>query len=147
MSNRFNILCRRGFSDVQIDAFNIRQTVFVTEQNIDASDEFDSFDESALHLVGYLDAIPVTTVRLVVTDYVVNIQRVATLASYRGQHFATQLLQYVLSAFDQQDDIRQFELDAQCSAQSFYEKLGFTPVGHPFEEVGIPHIHMLKLKQ
>ena len=33
-------------------------------------------------------------------------------------------------------------LHAQTSAQGFYERLGFTPRGEIYAEVGIPHIEM-----
>ncbi|MBW8723134.1 MAG: GNAT family N-acetyltransferase, partial [Polaromonas sp.] len=35
-------------------------------------------------------------------------------------------------------------LYAQRSAEGFYQHLGFVPRGEPFEEVGIPHIEMVK---
>ena len=33
-------------------------------------------------------------------------------------------------------------LHAQRSAERFYTRLGYAPVGEPFEEAGIPHIEM-----
>ena len=33
-------------------------------------------------------------------------------------------------------------LSAQRSAEGFYQRLGYTPYGEPFDEVGIPHLHM-----
>ena len=35
-------------------------------------------------------------------------------------------------------------LHAQTSAQAFYARAGFTPVGSVFEEAGIPHIEMAR---
>jgi predicted GNAT family N-acyltransferase len=31
-----------------------------------------------------------------------------------------------------------------AARKAFYQRLGFTPRGEPFEEVGIPHIEMVK---
>jgi len=39
---------------------------------------------------------------------------------------------------------KEVRLHAQCSAQAFYEREGFVPVGEPFDEVGISHIEMFK---
>jgi predicted GNAT family N-acyltransferase len=39
---------------------------------------------------------------------------------------------------------KEVRLHAQCSAQAFYARAGFVPVGEPFDEVGIAHIEMCK---
>jgi predicted GNAT family N-acyltransferase len=35
-------------------------------------------------------------------------------------------------------------LHAQQSAQGFYQRLGFAVQGEPFDEVGIPHVTMVR---
>jgi predicted GNAT family N-acyltransferase len=42
----------------------------------------------------------------------------------------------------EQQGAHEVVLHAQCSAQGFYERLGFVPRGELFEEVGIPHVEM-----
>jgi predicted GNAT family N-acyltransferase len=37
---------------------------------------------------------------------------------------------------------REVTLHAQCSAEGFYRRAGFTPQGERFEEAGITHIAM-----
>jgi predicted GNAT family N-acyltransferase len=39
-------------------------------------------------------------------------------------------------------DIQEITLHARAHVAGFYEKLGYTPYGEPFVEVGIPHVHM-----
>jgi predicted GNAT family N-acyltransferase len=39
---------------------------------------------------------------------------------------------------------KEVHLHAQCSAQAFYAREGFMPVGETFDEVGIAHIEMRK---
>ena len=41
--------------------------------------------------------------------------------------------------------VRKVVLHARTDAQGFYEKLGYTAIGDPFEEVTIPHIRMEKI--
>ncbi len=36
-------------------------------------------------------------------------------------------------------------LGAQSTAETFYEKLGYTAYGDPFEDAGMPHIYMKRL--
>ena len=36
-------------------------------------------------------------------------------------------------------------LSAQRSAEGFYHRLGYQPVGEPYDEVGIAHIGMARL--
>ena len=36
-------------------------------------------------------------------------------------------------------------LSAQRSAEGFYQRLGYQPVGEPYDEVGIAHIGMARL--
>jgi len=42
------------------------------------------------------------------------------------------------------DGITDIELHARKYAEGFYLKLGYTVTGEPFEEVGIPHVKMVK---
>ena len=40
--------------------------------------------------------------------------------------------------------MREFRLSAQLSARGFYDRAGYTPAGDVYDEVGIPHIAMVK---
>ena len=118
----------------------IRLAVFVDEQGIDPKLEFDPLDVTLVHYVGYVADEPVTTARLAPSGSTVKVQRVATLPEYRGQHFASELLRTILAA---QPAGTEVTLNAQQTAIGLYERLGFKPVGAPFEEVGISHQAMV----
>lgn len=125
------------------DARNIRHHVFVEEQGIDESAEFDGTDADAIHFVGYVDGSPLVTARTTVVKDGVHIQRVATEKAARNNGYAKQLLEYIL-ADPMFQDAPKFYLGAQASAIGFYETLGFRQSGEPFMEVGIKHVSMDK---
>ncbi|MBM7616962.1 putative GNAT family N-acyltransferase [Weissella uvarum] len=135
-----------GASSIQTDAQSIRQTVFVKEQGISQALEFDQLDAQAMHWVGYLNNIPVTTCRVLLfpEKRVAKLQRVATLPPYRSQHFGTTLLLSIIAFFQQHPKINTLVLDAQLPAQTFYQHLDFQPQGEPFEEAGISHVKMVR---
>jgi predicted GNAT family N-acyltransferase len=126
------------------DARTIRHHVFVEEQGIDESDEFDGTDSDAIHFVAYVDGTPVATARTTVTEAGIHIQRVATEKAYRNQGYAKQLLAYLLAS-PMFQDAPMFYLGAQKTAIGFYQRLGFEQYGEPFTEVGIPHVNMRKV--
>jgi len=45
-------------SDLLETVFKIRKTVFVEEQQVKASDEFDTYEESSHHFLAYYNGIP-----------------------------------------------------------------------------------------
>jgi predicted GNAT family N-acyltransferase len=61
----------------------------------------------------------------------------------RGSGLGGQLLNALVDIAKARGD-KEVRLHAQCSAQAFYEREGFVPVGEPFDEVGISHIEMFK---
>jgi len=68
----------------------------------------------------------------------------ATLASMRGAHLGRAVLEQLLDAARARGD-RGVMLQAQASAVSFYERLGFQRQGEPYEEAGIPHQEMRRV--
>ena len=67
----------------------------------------------------------------------------AVLRAIRGGSFGRQVLNALCDAALARGD-HTAKLSAQRSAEGFYERLGFKVVGEPFDEVGIPHVHMEK---
>lgn len=132
-----------GASQVNMDALLIRDTVFIGEQGIDPTLEHDQMDYERIHYVGYLDQQPVVTGRINGSDQIWRLERVATLKNYRGRGLAKNLLKFILAKAKEQH-IDKVELDAQTTAQTFYNKLGFETVGIPFYEAGLEHIKMEK---
>jgi predicted GNAT family N-acyltransferase len=123
------------------DVYALRRDVFIGEQGIAPEDEYEGDDGGCVHVVVYENDIPVSTGRVKITKDDFIIGRVATLAGHRGKGLGTGVMQALIQACCVMGGHRQI-LHAQVTAQSFYEKLGFTVYGEPFMEAGIPHVHM-----
>lgn len=135
-----------AWNELGRDAERLRTTVFVQEQGVPREIEIDELDPLALHAVAYNGLqLPVATGRLVTAGAgVARIGRMAVDRSVRGGHLGRQVLDCLVEAARQRGD-REVVLHAQCHAQAFYEKAGFTPRGDIDEEAGIPHIMMGRL--
>ena len=125
------------------DAARLRTAVFVREQGIPADVEADALDASARHAVLYNRlGQPVATGRLLQqAPGVGRIGRTAVDRSVRGAQWGRVLLAALLEAARARGDT-QVQLHAQCSAQGFYERAGFTVAGAPYEEAGLAHVLM-----
>ena len=125
------------------DAARLRTAVFVREQGIPADVEADALDASARHAVLYNRlGQPVATGRLLQqSPGVGRIGRMAVDRSVRGAQWGRVLLAALVEAARARGDT-QVQLHAQCSAQGFYERAGFTVAGAPYEEAGLAHVLM-----
>ncbi|WP_068718373.1 GNAT family N-acetyltransferase [Vibrio tritonius] len=118
----------------------IRDEVFIQEQDIDPTLEFDGCDANALHALITIDGEPVATGRLLADGH---IGRIAVLAAYRGQGVGAQVVRSLIKEAELQGYPRVY-LGAQIHAVDFYRKLGFVSFGDEFIEAGIPHLAMEK---
>ena len=127
-------------------AQTVRTQVFVQEQGIDAKDEWDTADASAVHaVVTNRFGDPLGTARLLgKSPGVAQVGRMAVVRVMRGSGLGGDLLNALVDIAKARGD-REVRLHAQCSAQAFYARAGFVPVGAPFDEVGIAHIEMRKV--
>ena len=128
------------------DAARLRTAVFVREQGIPADVEADALDASARHAVLYNRlGQPVATGRLLQqAPGVGRIGRMAVDRSVRGAQWGRVLLAALVEAARARGD-KQVQLHAQCSAQGFYERAGFTVAGAPYEEAGLAHVLMTQM--
>ena len=128
------------------DAARLRTAVFVREQGIPADVEADALDASARHAVLYNRlGQPVATGRLLQqAPGVGRIGRMAVDRSVRGAQWGRVLLAALVEAARARGDT-QVQLHAQCSAQGFYERAGFTVAGAPYEEAGLAHVLMTQV--
>jgi predicted GNAT family N-acyltransferase len=116
----------------------IRRKVFVEEQKIPESEEFDAEDAACVHVLARLNRDPVGTGRLNAAG---KIARIAVVAGHRGRGIGTQVLRRLLDEA-RRLGIREPYLHAQVQAVPFYGKLGFACRGDVFDEAGIPHVRM-----
>ena len=121
----------------------IRRVVFIEEQGISFEDEVDGKDPTAIHLWASNDGQPVGTARLLLSDGVGKIGRVAVLKEARGRGLGRDLVLFAVEEFRRRG-ARQATLGAQTHALGFYEALGFTAVGPEFLDAGMPHREMVR---
>lgn len=120
-------------------AFDIRVKVFVEEQGVDRSLEYEHEEEST-HFLAYVGNEPVGTARWRETENGFKLERFAVLPQYRTHGVGAALLKNVLA--DVKPTNKKIYLNAQTQVVGFYAKYGFTPVGDEFEEAGIKHYKM-----
>ena len=134
-----------SWSELGQPAGQLRLEVFVDEQGFRAQDEWDDDDATALHAVA-LNALgqPVATGRLLqYAPRVAKIGRMAVSRPLRGANFGRDILQTLVRIAAQRGD-SEVCLHAQCSAEGFYTRLGFSRRGEVFDELGVAHIEMFK---
>ena len=122
-------------------AFLIRRTVFVEEQNCPPELELANEEEST-HFLATLDHQPCGACRWRKTDKGYKLERFAVLKEYRGKRVGQALLAAVLD--DLPEDAHYIYLNSQIDAVGLYAKFGFTIEGDQFEEAGIQHFKMVK---
>ena len=130
-------------SDLDL-AFAIRREVFVVEQKVDPADEYDEFEDLAVHFLAWLDGKAVGAARWRFTSYGLKLERFAVLKSARGNGVGQALVNSVLEDIksNKGTETKLKYLHAQLEAVSLYSKFGFKKVGGVFEECNILHYQM-----
>ena len=123
-------------------AFLIRRTVFVEEQNCPPELELANEEES-VHFLATLDHQPCGACRWRKTDKGYKLGRFAVLKEYRGKRVGQALVAAVLD--DLPKDANYIYLNSQLDAVGLYTKFGFQKEGERFEEAGIQHFKMVKI--
>jgi len=115
----------------------VRRQVFIIEQKIPESEEWDDADENSSHVLAFSEKRDaVGTGRLEPTG---KIARLAVLGQYRGQGVGSAMLIRLVEEARQRG-FDQVYLHAQTHALSFYKKFGFVSDEEIFSEGGIPHV-------
>jgi predicted GNAT family N-acyltransferase len=122
-------------------AFLIRRTVFVEEQNCPPELELANEEEST-HFLATMNHQPCGACRWRKTDKGYKLERFAVLKEYRGKRVGQALVAAVLD--DLPEDAHYIYLNSQLDAVGLYAKFGFTVEGEQFEEAGIKHFKMVK---
>ncbi len=132
-------LRQAAWAEDRIDIQSLRRRVFVEEQGIPETEEWDELDPQCryvLAVVGKRDVVG--TGRLTPTG---KIGRVAVLPQYRGAGVGSAIVSHLVNQATELG-LTQVYLHAQADAVGFYERLGFRAEGPGFDEVGIPHRRM-----
>ena len=121
---------------------DVRVIVFVQEQQVPVDIEMDDRDALCIHVLARDKRGPVGTGRIDIEKHG-KIGRVAVLPEYREQGMGKALM-VALEAIAQQAGLAQVWVNAQVSAQGFYEKQGYLAEGETFLEADIVHCRMTK---
>ncbi len=126
-------------SDMLQQAFNIRREVFVIEQMVSETEEYDQEDFST-HFIALYDGLPVGTARYRTTPNGIKLERFAILKPFRSMGVGSAILQHMLQELSAFEGL--IYLHAQLTAIGLYSKFGFEAIGEQFEEAGIQHFKM-----
>ncbi|MCX4777799.1 GNAT family N-acetyltransferase [Streptomyces sp. NBC_01264] len=131
--------------------FGVRTEVFVVEQSVPESLEYDAYDEIAVHVLAEgPDGVPLGTGRLLYgpealgktgSPEVGSLGRLAVTKAARGLGVGVALVR-AIEAEAGRLGLAAVDLGAQTQAMGFYERLGYAAYGPEFLDAGIPHRSM-----
>jgi predicted GNAT family N-acyltransferase len=120
-------------------AHAIRRRVFIEEQHVPEEIEMDDDDAHAFHALATLEGVAIGCGRMVEHGArEVKIGRMAVLQEFRNTGIGATILRFLIDRA-RTNGVRKAILHAQLTAEGFYLKEGFTPIGEVFEEAGIAH--------
>jgi len=120
---------------------NLRRTVFIQEQQVPESLEWDEFDVVSQHALAFdAHGQAIGTGRLLPDGH---IGRMAVLHGWRSRGIGGAILGFLVDCARRRGDTV-LHLNAQTHAIGFYERHGFIAHGEEFQDAGIPHRHMTR---
>jgi predicted GNAT family N-acyltransferase len=140
-ASRLKVIAIESAADLQ-RAYAIRRRVFIEEQNVPEEIEMDDDDAHAFHALALLDGVPIGCGRMVEHGASeVKIGRMAVLPEFRKTGVGARILRFLIDRARIRA-VGKAILHAQLTAEGFYLKEGFRPVGGVFDEAGIAHRKM-----
>lgn len=118
---------------------DIRHRVFIEEQSVPESLEWDGMDEDAVHVLA-LDATRAIGCARMLSGG--RIGRMAVLPEWRGRGVGRAMLE-TLIALSREQGLAHVSLSAQTHAIPFYTKNGFKVCSEIYDDAGIPHRDMV----
>ena len=130
--------------DLLYNILNIRQEVFIIEQNCNYLDA-DNFDQFSFHLLGFLDDKLIAYMRIVKPNHIykdLSFGRILVKKEHRGQNIGRQLMKKAINLFS--PDYSCIIISAQLYLREFYNEFNFNTIGEQYLEDNIPHIKMIR---
>ncbi|MDQ6596581.1 GNAT family N-acetyltransferase [Bacillus salipaludis] len=125
------------------DAFSVRRTVFIDEQNVPEAEEIDQHEEEATHFVLYHEGSPIGAGRFRLVDGFGKVERICIMKQARGTG-AGKTIMNGIEDYARKMGIQKLKLNSQTYAIPFYGGLGYEVVSEEFMDAGIPHKTMVK---
>lgn len=123
----------------------LRYLVFVIEQQIDVSVEFDGSDAYAVSFLMFDGTTPIGTIRYYKDQQGhYHIGRVAIVSSYRSKGYGKAMMVWMHQYLKMLFNSVYIVIHAQAYLVKWYQSLGYQPEGPIFSEAGIDH-QMMKL--
>lgn len=123
-------------------ARSIRERVFIEEQGVPRTLEWDEHDEMSRHALAFAEQGRVVGTGRLLPDG--HIGRMAVLRRWRGHGIGAAILKALVAEANHLG-MAQLVLHAQTHALGFYERFGFLAEGGEFMEAGIPHVTMRRM--
>lgn len=121
----------------------LRDEVFVVGQGITAESEVDGLDPQCVHIWGEDETGRIVAcARLFWHKDPIKVGRVAVHPKLQRSGLGSALMGYVHTVLGQ----RAAAMSAQAHLEPWYARLGWTRDGAVYDEAGIPHVHMTRLR-
>jgi predicted GNAT family N-acyltransferase len=142
---RLSVTVRPARDAAEVEAaMDLRVRVFIDEQAVEASEEMDELDETALQIVGLDDTGVIATCRLRdLGGGEWKLERMAVDRRLRRLGVGARLLEGA-EREARERGAGQMVLHAQRRAEAFYASQGYKPEGETFLEAEIEHVRMRK---
>lgn len=125
------------------DAFSVRRTVFVDEQQVPEEEEIDQYEDDCAHFVLYNGEEPQGAGRFRFVDGYGKVERICVLKETRGTGSGKAIMNKI-EEYAKEQGAAKLKLNAQVHAIPFYAGLGYEVVSDEFLDAGIPHKTMVK---
>ncbi len=122
-------------------ALEIRNEVFIKEQNVPYSIDVDGKDEDCQHFLLMHGNKAIATSRLRTIGLMLKLERFAVLKDFRKLKIGALLLKEIIASLSVEERSL-LCLNAQKAVIGFYEKESFVQKGAIFYEADIPHVFM-----
>lgn len=122
--------------------YELREIIFIKEQNVPIELERDSKDNIATHFLLLNDQdIPIGVGRVVDNNNTAIIGRIGIMEKHRGKGAGLFLMENIISHCKKQN-FKKAVLGAQEHAIDFYKKLNFETISERYIDANIPHFKM-----
>lgn len=118
---------------------DIRRRVFIEEQSVPESLEWDGMDEEAVHVLALDATRAIGCARMLPGG---RIGRMAVLPEWRHRGVGRAMLEKLI-ALSREQGLAHVGLSAQTHAIPFYAKNGFKVCSEIYDDAGIPHRDMI----
>lgn len=136
----FNIEVRPIKNETELDdMYYQRWLVLRAPLGMARGTEKDKYDNSAFHLVAACNDRVIASARLrELSEELGSIAYVSVLPEFCNQGIGTKLIEKFIETAKEKN-LKSLRLMSRISALRFYQRLGFSDIGEPFDFMDIPH--------